>query len=373
MRMVVGLIVALLAIASPVHAQRAGSLVSAESMAGAPVGARAWRIRYASTSDRGVSEAVTGMVVVPRGAPPRDGWPVIAWAHGTWGVAPKCGLTGAAWFAATPALGDMLVRGYAVVATDYAGLGTPQPHPYLVGPSAAHAMLDAVRAARLIDGARTGSTFVPWGESQGGHAALWAGLSARGYAPELTLAGVAAAAPPTDLIENLTGGSDPSIRAFLTAFTADSWSRHYRVSLRSLGKPATGRLIGRLAKNNCIRLDAKPRLGTALGVLALRRDLRGVDLGKIEPWARIARDNSVAARAPGVPVLIAQNPGDKIVSPQVTRAYARRLCDAGGRVRFIDIRGEGHATSASDSARETLDWIDARFAREPAPSDCGRI
>lgn len=299
MRLLAGLFAALLALATPAHAQRAGSLLSAEPMTGAPDGARAWRIRYASTSDAGATQPVTGVVVVPAGAPPRGGRPVIAWAHGSWGVAATCAITGDAWFRSTPALGEMLARGYAVVATDYAGLGTPQPHPYLIGRSAAHSVLDAVRAARLIEGAGTGARFVPWGESQGGHASLWAGLSARVYAPELRLVGVAAAAPPTDLIENLTGGSDPSIRAFLTAYTADSWSRHFGISLRTLGKPATGRLIGRLARNNCIRLDAKPRLGTALGVLALRRDLRGVDLGAIEPWAQIARDNSVAATSPG--------------------------------------------------------------------------
>ena len=42
------------------------------------------------------------------------------------------------------------------------------------------------------------------------------------YAPELQLVGVAAGAPPTDLVQNLSPGSDPSIRAFLTAFTAYS-------------------------------------------------------------------------------------------------------------------------------------------------------
>ena len=212
-----------------------------------------------------------------------------------------------------------------------------------------------------------------WGESQGGHAALWTGLTTRGYAPGLELVGVAAAAPPTDLIQNLTGGSDPSIRAFLTAYTAESWSRHFGAPLRTLGRPATGRLIQRLARNNCISLDARPRLGTAIGVAILRRDLRGFDLGRIQPWARIARENSVAAVSPGAPLLIAQNPRDTIVGPAITRDYARRLCRTGARVRFVSIAGEGHATSARDSAAETLDWIDARFAGRRAPSDCGRV
>jgi hypothetical protein len=30
-------------------------------------------------------------------------------------------------------------------------------------------------------------------------------------------------------------------------------------------------------------------------------------------------------------------------------------------VRYVDIRGKGHETSAADSEEVTLDWIDARF------------
>ena len=41
--------------------------------------------------------------------------------------------------------------------------------------------------------------YAVWGHSQGAHAALWTGEIAAGYAPELQLKGVAAAAPPTNL------------------------------------------------------------------------------------------------------------------------------------------------------------------------------
>src|SRR3546814_2887094 len=76
-------------------------------------------------------------------------------------------------------------------------------------------LLDAVRAARAIPGAAAGSSFAVWGESQGGHAALWTAIAARSYAPELTLVGTAAAAPPTDLAANLREGSDMNARALL--------------------------------------------------------------------------------------------------------------------------------------------------------------
>src|SRR3546814_2631460 len=84
---------------------------------------------------------------------------------------------------------------------DYIGLASPTMHPFLVGPDTANAVLDAVRAAREIPGAAAGSNFAVWGESQGGHAALWTATAARSYAPDLALVATAAAAPPTDLAD----------------------------------------------------------------------------------------------------------------------------------------------------------------------------
>ena len=298
---------------------------------------------------------------------------MLAWAHGTWGVVDKCALPATEFYTATPGLTDAIRRGYVVVAPDYPGLGSAAPAGYLDGPGTGRAVLDAVRAARAIPGAGAGSAFAVWGESQGGHAALWTGQLARSYAPELRLVGVAAVAPPTDLVQNLSSGSDPSIRAFLTAFTAYSWSQRYGASLATLGKSSTQGVISRLAHNNCVRIGAKPKLGTMLGVVVLRRDLRNVDLGKVKPWAGLARANSPAALPNGAPFLIAQNPADVIVAPAVTRKFARDLCRAGGVVRYVDIKGKGHETSASDIKDLALDWMTARFAGSAAPNNCGRI
>jgi alpha-beta hydrolase superfamily lysophospholipase len=98
----------------------------------------------------------------------------------------------------------MLAHGYVVAGIDYPGLGTPEVHPYLVGKSDAREVLDSVRAAREIPGAGAGDSFAVWGHSQGGQAALFTGLEAAGYAPELKLVGAAAAAPATDLATLMT-------------------------------------------------------------------------------------------------------------------------------------------------------------------------
>lgn len=356
---------------TPVAAQpRGGMLISADPLVETSAGMQAWRIRYWTTDDRGLAQQVTGMVVAPREAIPRQPRPVIAWTHGTWGTAEKCAPSlSSDFFTMTPAL-EAVRRGYVVVAPDYPGLGSAGPHPYLVGTVTARSTLDAVRAAQEIAGAAAGRRFAVWGESQGGHAALWTGQLAGVDGAGLTLVGVAAAAPPTDLAANFREASDPSAKAFLTALAATSWSRYYQVPLK-LGRKRTPGLMERLA-DNCVTVNATPKLGTLLGIVALRSDLRRVDFPALSPWSSFLSANSTTPLQT-VPVLIAQTREDPLVAPAVTRRFARRLCANRVRVLWIDLPGKDHATTAQQSAAETIDWIGARFAGVPGGNDCRRI
>src|SRR3546814_5693235 len=137
---------------------------------------------------------------------------------------------------------DAVRNGYVVVAPDYIGLASPTMHPFLVGPVTANAVLDAVRAAREIPGAAAGSNFAVWGESQGGHAALWTATAARSYEPDLALVATAAAAPPTDLAANLGEGSDKNARALLLSFALHSCSALYGFSQDSRSEEHTSEL-----------------------------------------------------------------------------------------------------------------------------------
>ena len=80
-----------------------------------------------------------------------------------------------------------LKAGFAVVRTDYQGLGTPGTHEYLVGQDEGHSVLDIVRAARQVD-STLGKRVIIGGHSQGGHAALWAAALAPKWTPELDVA-----------------------------------------------------------------------------------------------------------------------------------------------------------------------------------------
>ena len=56
----------------------------------APSGAKAWKVLYHSRSVDGRDIAVSGVVVVPTGAAPKGGRPLVTWAHGTTGLGDQC-------------------------------------------------------------------------------------------------------------------------------------------------------------------------------------------------------------------------------------------------------------------------------------------
>lgn len=366
---------ALTAVTSPAIAQSMsrGVLISSSPLGGAPVGASAFRIRYQSRAVGGERNVVTGVIIVPNGPAPRDGRDVVAWAHGTFGVAESCAPSQSKdLFGSIAGLDAMLAAGYAVVATDYAGLGTPGPHPYLAGDGSAYSVLDSVRAAREFGRGSIGNRYVVWGESQGGHAALWSAQFAANYAPELKLVGAAAAAPPTDLKENLTGGTNPLIKALLTAYTGSSWSQTYDIPLSTILKPVGQDLVRRLARN-CVSTDPVA-LRTKIGLFRLSGSLANVDISKSPPWAEQLRRNSVQPSGFSVPVFIAQGSVDPIVAPNVTLNFAQSLCRSRAvPVRYFAVEGGDHFSIGKRSADATVRWIGDRFAGQQAPDDCGQF
>jgi pimeloyl-ACP methyl ester carboxylesterase len=159
-------------------------------------------VLYRSTSSDGTKIAVAGTVTVPKGKAPKGGWPVVTWTHGTTGIPDRCAPTRLANDLASSyiftQLNTWLSQHYALVRTDYEGLGTPGVHPFLVGRSEGRGAIDIIRAARQLD-SRIGKRYFVAGHSQGGHAALWAAGIGPSWAPELRLRGVSAFAPASQI------------------------------------------------------------------------------------------------------------------------------------------------------------------------------
>jgi alpha-beta hydrolase superfamily lysophospholipase len=315
---------------------------------------------------------VSGVIIVPPGPAPAGGRPIVAWAHPTTGVVPHCAPSLAIFvFQQMAGLRELIEQGAVVAATDYPGLGTAGPHPYLVGDSEARAVIDSVRAARSLPGVGDGNSFAVWGHSQGGQASLYTGLIAKSYAPELRLVGVAAAAPATSLV-TLMGDDFKSVGGKnLTAMTLWSWSRVYGAPIDKVVVPEAMPTVDRLS-NECIEsiFDILERQRTEK---PLEQNFLSVgNIAAVEPWRSLAMHNTPGTLSPQIPLFLAQGTTDNIVRPEVTRAYAQQQCKAGSKVTMMWVPGVGHGLVARDSANAAVGWMTDRFAGRTAPSDCGK-
>jgi len=346
-----------------------GSVIREEVTNDDRKGATAYRVLYRSVGLHGEPIAVSGTIIVPVGPPPPGGRPIVAWAHPTSGVEPQCAPSLARFrFEQIMGLRDMLRRGYIVTATDYPGLGAGGPHPYLVGESEGRAVLDSVRAAESLTGEQaSGVAF--WGHSQGGQAVLYAAKLAPTYAPELRIAGVAAAAPATELGPLMRDDLVTPGGKNLLAMTLWSWSRFYGAPLDQVVDPAALPEVDRLA-SLCLEspIDIRPR--AAVGKELQQRFLSVSDLTSREPWRTLLAQNTIGALPPSTPVFLAQGDADAVIQPAVTRGYMQTLCAAGSQVTFMSLPDVGHGTAAMKSALNAIAWIADRFAGAPVPNDC---
>jgi pimeloyl-ACP methyl ester carboxylesterase len=357
--------------AIPASAQKPGTLLSYDRIALPGIyRAKAWRIVYVTRNYRMQPILSTGLVVLPDKAPriPMERQ-FVAWAHPTTGVASKCAPS----LRASPlksigGLNDLVASGVVVAATDYPGLGTKGPVGYLVGKGQAYATIDSVRAAKQIPGVGGGPDFALWGYSQGGHAALFAASLARSYAPELSLKGVAAIAPPTDLATLLRANMGSIAGRILASFTLSSWSVKYRAPLAPLVDDRAAELVQEVSRS-CI-----DDLGGKLDALAAQKGLKQRflkdDPGEVAPWEGLMAQNSIFNLDARVPALIIQGDADDIVRPQVTTQFVRASCRAGARVEYVVLSGKGHGGAMDAGYRRAAGWLAARLAGQPARSNC---
>lgn len=335
---------------------------------GVRAGVKGYRVLYRSSGANGEPVAVTGAIIFPAQAAPGKR-KVVAWAHPTTGVVSKCAPTLLPDLSGTIQGIDRLTDlGYVVTATDYIGLGTRDAHPYLIGVPAAHAVLDSVRAAQHLHDTQAGHRFAVWGHSQGGHAALFSGLYAKSYAPDLDLIGVATAAPATDLISLFSADKDSSSGRSLTTMSVLSWSRTFAIPLKRLVEPGAEHQFERLA-NDCIESIAD-FVRESQDEKALAREFLNVDPVKDPQLKAIMESNSPGALPPEIPVFIAQSRADTLVLPRVTEKYMAALCASGSKVTFYSMAESSHMVSGRDSAFAAVEWIDRLFGGHGSANHC---
>lgn len=337
-----------------------------------PDDATAERILYTTTGLGDEPAIASAILVTPNNAGDQP-LPLVAWAHGTTGVAEGCApslLANPFEAGAMFTLQDAMDKGWAVVATDYIGLGSEGPHGYLVGEPAGHAVLDSIRAARQVKDVSLSHQAVVWGHSQGGHAALWAGVLADDYAPDDNVVGVAAMAPASNLtglianLDNVTGGS------IFASYVLEGYAGTYDdVKVSDYVRGAAEVQVEEMADRCLSGLGALLNVGEFL-----TQDKSIFDTAPTTGalGARIAEN--IPTGPISAPLLLAQGETDELVIPSAQQEYADQRCASGGGPvdyrTYPDKDHVGVVAAGSPLIPDLHDWTTQRFAGDDAPDNC---
>lgn len=356
---------------------RPGVLLRAEPQPAQPeidAAAVAQRILYTSTDVRWNSGQVpvSGTLYLPAGTPPAGGWPMAAWAHGTLGVADSCAPS---WALHKPRDGAYINRwlkaGFAVVATDYQGLGGPGPHPYLVWHAESRSVLDSVRAVLAAHPGRIANAVVVTGQSQGSGPAIGSALIARDYAPELRLLGIVATGvvssfpdgpykPPGSTV---AGGGAPH---FTILSLVGGGLRDEAPAVDTLVSPAGQPLLAEARKACSPEVSALAR--------QLKVDMAGafaVPLDVLTTY-RLPVTDMQATRV-AVPMLLGTGLADRLIPPQRQFGAVAALCAAGNAVTWRAYDGVGHNGSPHAAFEDALAFTRSALAGSVVSGNCASI
>ncbi len=310
---------------------------------------------------------MSGVVVAPKGAAPKDGRPVVTWAHGTRGIADVCAPSRRRAVASEiPGITEMLAKGFTVVASDYEGLGTPGVHPYLVGDSEAHGVLDIARAAQHVKGAGASDNVIVSGHSQGGQAAIFAGEIAPVYAPDLKVAGIAAAAPATELDTMLPVASTlPDTLGFVVMGIVGFHAAYPDAQPASIFSSATVGDLGYVDKK-CAD-DVMEHFATSPG------DVIKQSPADVAPFPTLMAQNTPGTVTIQSPVFVAQGDKDRTIYKAFTDTFVQRACAHGDQIEYRTYDGTDHYTVRDASRTDLMTWMSDRFAGRPATSTCSAL
>jgi pimeloyl-ACP methyl ester carboxylesterase len=370
-------VLAALALPAPTFAAvtpKPGTIVSSESMtltANLDAVATGKRIRYVSTDPNGNPIVVSGAVLTPRRAiaqsHPENATRTVAWAHGTTGVADQCAPSATdhldlpGYDDYTRVAAAYVSEGWTVAATDYPGLGTPGPHPYIVGSSEGRSIIDSVRAARNLD-SNLSEKWVVSGHSQGGQAALFAGELADTYGKGLRLRGTVALAPASNIDVIAPALAGTPVQGYLVMAISGLAAVDPTVHPEEiLAQPALDR-IGVL-EGGCFDEVMAAFAGLTPDELLVGGQLSDAVV------AKFAASNP-GQEAGNAPVLLVQGTNDDTIPAELTQYLQTQLCAFDQPVQLSEYAGADHIDVVPASEDDVLDYIAARFKKDSAPSNC---
>ena len=361
---------------SAVHAAgpTPGTLIDSQAIADIDpvireVASESLRIHYRSTSDvDGSSVTVGGALFIPKGTPPKGGWVVLAYAHGTTGIIDGCGPSlSPNLFGAAPQMASYLKAGYAVAATDYRGLSGPGIHVYLDNKAEGYDVIDSVRALKNARPKLISSRWVTVGGSQGGGASWGAAEQASAYAPELRLLGAVNIVPAADIAgypkiaeqEALTLVQSAAYSAILITQSRahpDLDMNLYRRGSVQTNWDALSQCFGpRLEERNEAVKKMTPQ------------ELKPASHAATEKLEGLLKAMAVPQRKADAPMMVIYAGHDEYINPVWTRAAIERACQIGSKIEVDFQADKSHGTF---DASRILPWLQARQEGKPLDKVC---
>jgi pimeloyl-ACP methyl ester carboxylesterase len=332
----------------------------------------AYKLTYSTSGLGGIAATSTGLVLLPPGKAPRGGWPVLSWAHGTQGIADECAPSNSGPYnkdRETEYLDHWLGEGYALVASDYAGLGTPGDHAYLDGESVAHNVVDMVTASHhfgetiLPTDKSLSSTWVSLGHSQGAGAAIYTARYASEFGGAgLDYRGAVGTGTPAYVEENIkllgpdtfTEPGDGHVTAYVT-YLLDGLLQAAPEMESTLSEEGKAHL--QEGRTECLA-----QLATTLEGVAMADYFRA-PLSSV-PGLLDTIDNYLGMPTGGFdkPFLLAHGTADIDVPFETTARYAAELKAAGEPITFVTYPGLNHSQTVLASLPDTTPFIASLFS-----------
>jgi len=341
----------------PLPAGKPGELIRSEAIDqyNLPYELSALRILYYSRTASVEDVAVSAVVLVPDGKPPAGGWPLIAWAHEFRGAARQCAPSLMKNLGAGPLLAMYANLGYAVVATDYSGLGADSGKPVLDMQSNALDVIYSVPAARAA-AKQIGRKWIAVGSFQGALAAVAVAeseLRDLNYLGSVAVSGVADAQP---VYARFAEGSSNRMLPVL-ASTVKALYPGFQVTdmLTDKALPAYQRVAQTCGG------ETEPEFTSTM----LKPGWENNRFVK-EFFSR----NTPGQKPARSPLLVIRGEVDPAIPSDMSERTVARICKQGSRVLFLKYPGLDASGVTGASVSDQISWIKARFAGYVAPSNC---
>jgi Secretory lipase len=341
-----------------------------------PQKVQAWQLLYRTTDTQDQPEATVTTLLLPLGAKPSAGRPLVSYQVAEDSAAPQCAIS----YQLRQGAGNdnivaqaeillmdaALQKGWAVTVPDYEG----PKSAYVAGKQAGQAVLDGIRAtegfaeAGLTGGAATKVGM--WGYSGGALASGWASELQPSYAPELNVKGVAEGGLPVNP-RNILQGANGGVFAGIAMSGIAGISQAYPELESFLDRHLT-------ADGKAALVKARTQCNSQNVTTFAFKDLyQYFDIAN--PLAQPVPDGVLTAdtlgqHTPTAPLFVYHSVNDELVPHADTDQVVANYCATGGQVTYQrDILSE-HIALVVTGAPDALNWLSDRLADKPAAAGC---